>query len=414
MKKVAIIGGGIIGLSCAYYLLKEGHQVTIIDQSAMHTGASYINAGYLCPSHIIPLAAPGVTTQGLKWMFNAKSPLYIKPNLNSDFLRWSWAFHRSCTSKHVDRSVKVIKEIALLGRDLYQDIKKDENFSFQLDHKGLLMICSTESVLEEEIEVAHRAKEEGLPIEILDASKLQELEPHTKINAKGAVHYLCDKHTNPQVFMQELKYLLQEKGVTFLQQEQVVNFEYFNGKIDKVITTKQELHPDEIVLAAGAWSHRLAKKIGAKLLLQPGKGYSLTTTDTGIQTPAILCEAKVAITPMTKTTRFAGTMEIAGINDTINIDRVKTITAAVNKYYPNICISDEKQREATSGLRPVSPDGLPYIGKSEKCSNLTFATGHAMMGWTMGPSTGKLVSEIISEKKPSLPLANFHPDRKFG
>ena len=414
MKKVTIIGGGIIGLSCAYYLQKEGHEVIVVDQSSMNEGASYINAGYLCPSHIVPMAAPGVMKQGLKWMLNSKSPLYIKPNLNPDFLKWSWAFHKSCTEKHVKRSIKAIKEIAVMGRELYSDIKNIENFSFQLDNKGLLMICNSEKLLEEEIEVAHLAKKEGLPVEILDKKQLDAIEPKLQIAAKGAVHYQSDRHTSPHIFMSELKAHLQNKGVAFFQNEKVVDFKFVNGKIKEIITDKQQFKSDEIVLAAGAWSHYLAKKIGTKLLLQPGKGYSINTKETKITVPAILCEAKVAITPMKGLTRFAGTMEIAGINSHINRDRVRTIVKAAKTYYPEVNIDEKAQQGATSGLRPVSPDGLPYIGKSVKCKNLVFATGHAMMGWTMGPSTGKLVSEIISDKKTSLPIEAYHPDRRFG
>ena len=149
-KEIIIIGGGIIGLSCAYYLQKSGHQVTVIDQSKMNGGASYVNAGYLAPSHLIPLSAPGVMKQGLKWMLDNKSPLYIKPRLNSDLIKWAWAFNKSCTSKHVERVIPVMREIAVMGRDLYDQIKKDEGFDFQLEKKGLFMLCQSEHMLEEE------------------------------------------------------------------------------------------------------------------------------------------------------------------------------------------------------------------------------------------------------------------------
>jgi D-amino-acid dehydrogenase len=158
----------------------------------------------------------------------------------------------------------------------------------------------------------------------------------------------------------------------------------------------------------------LSKKLGLKLLLQAGKGYRINTEKpTGITTPAILAESKVAVTPMNGFTRFAGTMEIAGINEKINKVRVEAIAKAATRYFPNIQLTEEEKSHAASGLRPVSPDGLPYIGKSEKCANLTIATGHAMMGWSMGTATGKLVSEIISEMPLSMNLDSFHPDRKF-
>jgi len=186
------------------------------------------------------------------------------------------------------------------------------------------------------------------------------------------------------------------------------------GKITSIKTSKELLKADEFVLAAGSWSSILSKKLGIKLLLQAGKGYRINSTqETGITIPAILAERKVAITPMNGFTRFAGTMEIAGINHTINKTRVEAIAKGVKAFYPNIKLSDAELMDAACGLRPVSYDGLPYIGKSTKSINLTIATGHAMMGWSMATATGKLVSEIITNKTPSIPVNIFHPDRKL-
>jgi len=152
-KEIIVIGGGIIGLCSAYYLNKEGHQITVVDQSNMDAGASYVNAGYLSPSHIIPLSAPGVMIQGLKWMFDKSSPLYIKPRLNLDFLRWAWAFNKSCNQNHVNKSAPVIRDIAVLSQKLYDEIKQSEGFTYHYDKKGLLMLCQTEHMLEEEMKM---------------------------------------------------------------------------------------------------------------------------------------------------------------------------------------------------------------------------------------------------------------------
>ncbi len=414
LKDCVIIGGGIIGLCAAYYLQKEGHNVTIIDQSSMDFGASYVNAGYITPSHIIPLAAPGVMKKGLKWMFNPSSPLFIKPRLDPDFLEWSWAFNKSCSEKNVNRSISAIKDITILGRELYSEIKLQEDFKFQLEQKGLLMICQTEKMLQKEVQVATIAKQEGLPVRELSIKELRKLEPNTQINAKGAVLYECDAHTTPQTFMEEMKAFLHSSGVKFIKNEKVQDININNERIVSVNSASQTYKADEFVLAAGSWSKLLSKKLGIKLLLEAGKGYRINSErDLGISMPAILAEAKVAITPMQGFTRFAGTMEIAGINHIINKVRVEAIAKATHKYYPNITLTDKEKNNAACGLRPVSADGMPYIGKSKKCKNLTIATGHAMLGWSMGPSTGKIVSEIISEKKPSLDLSVYHPDRRF-
>ena len=414
MKHCIIIGGGIIGLCSAYYLQKEGHQVTIVDQSNMDAGASYVNAGYISPSHIIPLAAPGVMKQGLKWMFNSSSPLYIKPRLDIDFLQWSWAFNKSCNATHVQKAIPAIKAITLLSQGLYEDIHEIEGFSLHYEKKGLLMLCQTEKMLEHEVGIAHLAKQEGLDVVELNKKELRALEPNVRLNALGAVYFKCDSHSTPNAFMESMKSHLKRAGVAFCLNEAVEDLEFKNAAITAIKTNKQTLQADEFILAAGSWTSLLSKKIGLKLLLQAGKGYRINSSqNTNINVPAILTEAKVAITPMHGFTRFAGTMEIAGINHAIKKERVEAIARAVTQYYPDIILTSQEKTQANCGLRPLSPDGLPYIGRSVKCNNLTIATGHAMMGWSMGPATGMLVSEIISNKKPSMTLDVFHPDRRF-
>lgn len=414
MKHCLVIGGGIIGLCSAYYLQKEGHKVTVVDQSNMDAGASYINAGYLSPSHIIPLAAPGAMKKGLKWMFDPKSPLYIKPRIDLDFLKWAWAFNKSCNPKHVKRAIPAIKNISILSQELYEDIKSNEYFTFHYEKKGLLMLCQTEKALEEELKVIVLAKSIGLAARDISLDTLAKLEPNVKMDVKGVTYYECDSHTTPHEFMEEMKMYLESCGVQFLINEKVEDLTMNKDTLSFIKTNKRRLDADEFILTAGSWSSLVSKKIGLPLLLQAGKGYRIDTKKTtGITIPAILSEAKVAVTPMHGFTRFAGTMEIAGINHDINMTRVEAIAEATTKYYPEINLSREEKERTASGLRPVSPDGLPYIGKSGKCKNLTIATGHAMMGWSMSTATGKLVSEIISDKKLSIDISNFHPDRKF-
>jgi D-amino-acid dehydrogenase len=414
MKHCIIIGGGIIGLSTAYYLQKEGYQVTVIDKSDFSSGASYVNAGYITPSHIISLAAPGMITKGIKWMFDAASPFYVKPRLDIDFLKWVWAFKKSATASKVKKAIPVIKDINLLSRDLYEDIKASNDFSFHYQRKGLLMCYQSDKVGEEEWNVGKRAIEEGLEVQNLSAAEVKKLEPNANLNIKGAVYFNCDAHMTPSNFMPEMVAYLKSKGVVFFVNEEVKDIEVSEAMISKVITDKQALPADEVVLAAGSWSPLITKKLGIKIPIQAGKGYRINVArETNITIPAILCEAKVAVTPMDGFTRFSGTMEVAGINHTINPVRVQAIANAAKNFYQGLEITSEEKAAAQCGLRPCSPDGLPYIGKSSKCKNLTIATGHAMMGWSLGPATGKLVAEVISEKKTTLDLNPFHPDRTF-
>ncbi len=413
-KEVVIIGGGIIGLSCAYYLLKEGHKVTVIDKSDIKSGASFVNAGYISPSHFIPLSAPGIITQGIKWMFDSSSPFYVKPRLDSEFLKWAWAFKKSATNSHVEKSIPVLKESLILSRDLFQEIKNSNEFDFQFERKGLLIAYQTEKAGEEEWKVGKRGIKEGLKVINLSPSEVKKMEPNVDFNIKGAVFFQDDAHMTPEEYMQKMYAYLMNKGVTFYTNEEVVDLQVSNQKITEITTNNRMLKADEVVFAAGAWTPLLAETLGNSLLVQAGKGYRINAArDTGITIPTILSETKVAVTPMNGFTRFAGTMEIGGINHNINPLRVKAIANAASSYYRGIKIKETEIKEATCGLRPCSPDGMPFIGKSSKCKNLTFATGHAMMGWGLGPVTGKLVSEIISDKKTSLNLESFHPDRKF-
>jgi len=413
-KSVIIIGGGIIGLCSAYYLQKEGHKVTVIDKSDFTSGASYVNAGYITPSHIIPLAAPGMINKGIKWMFNTSSPFYVKPRLDIDFLKWSWAFKKSSTVTKVDKAIPVIKDINLLSRELYEDLKSSGDFDFFYHHKGLLMYYQTEKAGEEEWKVGQRAIQEGLEVENLSKEQVYKIEKNVNLNIKGAVYYHSDAHMTPNEFMPQLKAYLKKNGVSILGNEEVLDITVVDQKITGIKTTNLQIKSDEFVIATGSWSQNLAKKLGINIPIQAGKGYRVNTkSETNITIPAILIEAKVAVTPMNGFTRFAGTMEIGGINDIINPVRVNAIAKAAESYYPNLKVNEQEKEAAQCGLRPCSPDGLPYIGKSSKCKNVTFATGHAMMGWSLGPATGKLVSEIISDKKTSLDLSPFHIDRRF-
>lgn len=413
-KNVVIIGGGIIGLCSAYYLQKQGHQVTVIEKSNFTSGASFVNAGYITPSHFISLASPEMLSKGLKWMLNPKSPLYIKPRFDIDFLKWAWAFKKSATALKVEQAIKPLLDINLLSRALYEEFKTTNDFNFHYERKGLLMCYKTDKVGEEEWEVAKRGMKEGLDVEHFTAAEVKQIEPEANLDIKGAVYYHSDAHMTPQDFMQKMLLYLKENDVQIYNNDAVLDFEISNNKISKVITNKQFLNCDEVVLAAGSWSSRLAKKLGLKLLLQAGKGYSINVIqDTKITIPTILCEAKVAVTPMDGFTRFAGTMELSGINNDLNTLRVNAIATSSAAYYQNLNITLEEKANAKSGLRPCSPDGLPYIGKPSKYKNVTVATGHAMMGWSLGPATGKLVSELISEQKTTLNLSPFHPDRRF-
>ncbi len=414
-KDIVIVGGGIMGLSTAYFLQKDGHQVTVLDKSGIDSGASFVNAGYITPSHIVPLAAPGMITTGLKYMFNSSSPFYMKPRLDLDFIQWAWYFKKSSTRAKVERAMPIIKDINIMSRELYEGIKSSgELGDFHIDKKGLLMVYKTERARDHEIPVAEKALEMGLEVQTLDKEGLQRIEPNIEFDAMGAVHYECDRHTTPGQFMQKMQDYLQKQGVAINKGETVLDVALNGSTVTTVITDKTTYRPDEVVVTAGSWSSRMLKKLNLKLPLQAGKGYRINVAaPTQISMPAILMEAKMAVTPMQGFTRFAGTMEFSGINHRIRKERVEAIAKGAERYYKGLKISEQDKSDAQCGLRPVTPDGLPYIGRPKSLENLVIATGHAMMGWSLGPATGKLVTEVVSGQKPSLDLTPFAPDRRF-
>ena len=414
-KKIIIIGGGIIGLSTAYYLEAEGHQVVIVDKGNLKKGASHLNAGYLTPSHIVPMAAPGMISKGIRWMFDASSPFYIKPRMNKDLISWGIKFMKSCTPNHVQRSLKTILDINLLSKELYLEMQQSPSLDFHLETKGLLMAYQSSHAEREEAEVVAWARDLGMKIKQLDNKEVLSLQPNAPMNIAGAYWYESDAHSTPEIFMKNLKIDLENKGVKFILERKVTGFQKKGSRIINVCTDKEILASDEVVIATGAWSETLLKPLGINLSVQAGKGYSIdVASDTGISLPAILLESKVAVTPMQGFTRFAGTMEISGINHEILTKRVNAIGKAAQNYYPEVLVSQETLNTVQCGLRPLSPDGIPFIGRHSAVSNLVLATGHSMMGWSLGPATGKLVSELISDKSTSLSLKPFAPERSYG
>lgn len=415
MKSIGIIGGGIIGLCCAYYLQKEGHDITIIDQGNFDDGCSFGNAGMIVPSHIIPLASPDVINKGIKWLFNSRSPFYIHPRINKDLLRWGWLFYRSATTKKMGLSIPVLRDISWLSKKLYAEIADQAGFSFGFSHKGLFMLYQTATAEKEERETARIANKAGVEAYILSAAEVQKMEPEVKVNVRGGIYFPGDSHLIPSQLMNGLIQYLQQKDVKFILNTKVNDFVIKNHKIENIVTQNGDYSYDEIIISSGSWSPLLLKKMNFSLPLQAGKGYSFDIKELtkNVQIPSLLMEGKVAVTPMVNDLRFSGTMEISGIDHSINMERIEGILNTINQFYPDMRVELPLQENIWSGLRPCSPDGLPFIGRTKKIKNLTIATGHGMMGISLGPATGKLVSALISGKKISMNMAAFDPER-FG
>lgn len=412
-KDVVIVGGGVIGLCSAYYLSQSGLSVTIIEKDEPGEACSQHNAGYVAPGHFVPLAAPGVFKQGLKWMFDSRSPLYLKPRFDPEFLAWAWRFMKSCDEHVMRRAMPLLRDMLKESLHLYEELAIIEGFNFELTKRGLLTVFRTEKAKLAARHEMDLCSEVGVEARLLNHDDLHQVDPNVRFRATGGIYFPGDAHLTPAVLVRNLTTFLERSGVRFLRKTEVVGFVSSAGRVTAVRTSEGDVRGEEFVLAAGSWTASLARDLGIRMLLQAGKGYSITIRNPKVipSIPCIFMERRVAITPFDNSLRFAGTMEFAGIDLTINQKRVEAILDAVPLYYENIERPDSLRGDVWKGLRPVTPDGLPYIGRFDRYQNLIAATGHAMIGISLATVTGKLVGEIIEGKKPSHDLELLKPDR---
>ncbi len=411
--KVTIIGGGVIGLCSAYYLQQEGYEITVIDRGDITDGCSFGNMGYISPSHFIPLASPGIIAEGFKHMLSSSSPFYIKPRLNLQLMQWGYHFWKNSNAATVKKNAPHLNNLLQLSRQLINGMRHDIGDVFDMEEKGCLMMCKQQKTLDHEFHLADEAEKFGLTVDRLHKDAVQQLEPDVELDIAGAVLFKDDCHFNPGKMMAALKKYLEAKNVCFQLNTTVTVFEKANNKISAVITDKGKFNTEEIILSPGSWLPVLAKMMGISLLLQPGKGYSHTYAhiEKNIKYPAILVDGRCAVTPWGQSLRIGGTMELSGINQHILVSRMKGIYDSAKDFYPGLKIDFPPADKIWSGLRPVTPDGLPYIGKASNVDNVLIAGGHAMLGISMGTGTGKLVSELIQRKSTSINISAFDPNR---
>ncbi|HWM43357.1 MAG TPA: FAD-dependent oxidoreductase, partial [Burkholderiales bacterium] len=384
---------------------ERGMRVTVVERNGeRRDGCSYGNTGMVVPSHFVPLAAPGMVALALKWMWNPASPFYIKPRASFDLARWGFQFMRAANAAHVSRAAPLLARLHMESRALYEKLAAETNFHFE--KRGVLVLCRTEHALEEEAALVDQARALGLRAEVLDKKRIELIEPGMRIEALGAVHIAEDCNVEPRVLMEALQRKCAAAGVEFHWNTEAGPWRTAGDRILGL----GELEADEFVLAAGSWSPPLARSLGLRLPMQAGKGYSLTLERPrrSPRTCAVLSEARVSVSPMNGSLRFGGTMELAGLDETINPIRVRGIIQAVQRYFPDFGPADFEGVQPWRGLRPCTPDGLPYVGRTARAENLVVATGHAMMGVSLGPVTGKLVAAVLSGEKSHNLLS---PDR---
>ena len=349
-------------------------------------------------------------------MLNNKSPFYVQPSINPSLIDWGLKFVKSATEKNVLAAAVPLKDIAVFSQKEYEQWAALPGFDFAFEHKGMLEIFQTPKVEAHAHHTVEQAKKLGLDTDFLSAEQLQALEPQTKINALGAIYFKCDSHLYPDKLMAGLKKHLKEKGAALIPNQEVTAFEKQRNRISKAITASNAYDCDEVVIATGSWSREIAAMLNTKIPLMPGRGYSFTVENAPYKfnRPAILTEGRVAIAPMDgNKMRFGGTMEIVSTNTPPRYKRVEGIVNAVNNFLPEFKVSMPSTDKIWFGYRPCSADGVPYIGRIKSYNNVVVATGHAMLGLSLGAGTGKLVTELVDEKKTSVDLTAFAVER-FG
>lgn len=411
MSKVIIVGAGIIGLSSAYFLVKRGMEVVLIDKGVPGGACTSGNMGWVAPSLSEPVPAPGLVKTSLKWMLKKDSPLYIKPTAVPSLSSWLIQFWKFCNQESFKASFQAGLELNRKTLQLFDELEEAGEVHFESYRKGLLNLFLDESSIEKRIEELKPVQQIGVhEPEVKTRDELLKMEPTISEKVKGGVYLPAERHVRPESFSKGLHDWLMNNGVTILQDCEVTDFVVERGSITAVRADNELYEGDEFLVTAGAWVGLLMKKVGKNLPITAGKGYSVTISSPSfnIQQPVYLGDSKVAISPFKNAIRIGGTMELSGINTHFDERRLSNLRQSFNQYFRKP-ISGKEQKWV--GMRPMTPDGLPVLGKLEGYENLYVATGHAMSGMAMSLSTGVIMSELISEGKTDIPIQPFAPGR---
>lgn len=408
---VLVIGGGVIGTCAAYYLRARGRQVTLLERGEIAAGSSYGNAGLIVPSHSVPLATPGALASGLRWMLDPESPFYIKPRPDLPLLRWLLRFMAACRPGRVRQALPVLRDLTTASAARYAELAALDGLRFGYEPNGSLYVFKTPRGFRHAKEEAHLLAAASIESEALEGEEACHLEPSLRPDLAGALFFPGDAHLNPAEFVRGLARWIEQRGVCIQTGTEVLGFETAGRRVTNIKTTRGDFSADHVVLAAGSWSPGLAHGLRLRLPIQPAKGYSVTIPRPAASPviPLLLGEARVGITPLGERLRFAGTLEMAGLDLSVNQRRVAAILRSAQAYVTGL--DRMEPGEVWSGLRPCTPDGLPIIGPAPSLDNLVVAAGHATIGMTLGPITGELVAQIVCGETPTFDLHPLRPER---
>lgn len=410
---VVVVGAGVIGAACAYYLTLSGARVILIDRGEFGRACSHGNCGFVSPSHVLPLCRPGAITSSLKTLFQKNSPFKIRPRL--DFQTWSWfmRFAMKCNQTDMIAAGRARHAMLMSSRNLYQElIDSGRLHSCEWEAIGLMFVHHDPHHFEAYEKTNKLMIDEyGLGARRIDADELLNMEPALKPVVSGAWMYECDAHLRPQKLMPVWKELLLRMGVEIREHCEFHDIEVSGTRVRSVETSSGRIEADQVVFATGAWARMMEKRLRTRIPIEPGKGYSITMQRPALcpKYPMIFEDHRVAITPTSGAYRIGSTMEFAGYDTTLRKDRLTLLTETA-KFYLHDSLTDAVEEE-WYGWRPMSADGVPLVGRVPRFGNVWMAAGHSMLGLSMATGTGKLIAEMITGNDPHLDPHPYRLDR---
>ena len=408
-----VAGGGVIGVCCAYFLSRAGAAVTLVDRDEIGKGASYGNAGTVAAGHP-PLNKPSRVRQSLRLLLEPKSPLYIPVRWDPALARWLWTFRKYSTPSRLKVSMGVLAPLGHVTLALFDSIVEGEGLDCGYDRQGYYEVCRTEKGLGGARKDVAMMRHHGYSARTLGGAELREIEPVLRDGVVGGVHFPDAATCDPYRFVMELADRTARNGATVIEGRGVTEVLSSGSGVKGVRLADDEvLEAESVVLATGAYSQSLTAKFGLRLPLQAGKGYHRDLVPRrGAPSMHIACvfaETSVFCVPMGGFTRLAGTLEFSGVNHEMRRGRLEQLTTAAKRYVEGVW--DAPARSEWCGLRPCTPDGMPFVGPVPGQDGLFVATGHAMLGLTLGPVTGQIIAEQVLEGRTRLPVDRLGVDR---
>ena len=409
--RIVVVGAGIIGLGAAYELAKDGHEITVVDAGHPGRGSTTGSAAKIALAETNPVTGPGMVKQGLKWMLNPDSPLYIKPSLAPSFIRFMLSMARHCNRADFRRGLELHLDLASSCLEIL-DEWRDEGIEFEEHRRGVLLAYEhTDSFNERRSHDDVFAKFGYVP-EVLGHDELHIREPALSDRIKYALYYTADRQLEPQSIVDSLAKSLVQQGHSVMPNALVTGFHRVDHRVTGVEVDGISLRCDLVVLAAGVHCGPLSRKLGRPVPIRPGKGYSVDYPDvpTALAIPLTFEDTHVAVSPLDGGLRVAGTMEFAGFDTTVTARRVEAMKRAAADGFADW--DDSKAHsQPWAGLRPMTPDGLPVIGHIGDYTNALVASGHGMLGLTLAPATAKAIATLARRDTPSATVAALSPNR---